>query len=123
MQRDFPESDWKAFRELRELALERFCTRVLDEVPRFIRNTEHGSHERYVELFRWMGERNDDLARAFDDPRRSNMLWKLAELHAQGLLRSDEFARFTPQTRARVESLSQARGWRAAQQGDEADKP
>ncbi len=122
MQRDFPESDWKVFRELHVLARERFCTRVLDEVPRFVRDTEHGSHQRYVGLFRWLGERKDELARAFDDPRRSNMLWKLAEVHAQGLLTSDEFARFTPQTRERVESLLQARGWRAAQQDDEPEK-
>jgi hypothetical protein len=29
---DFPESDWKVFRELREVALDRFCRRVLEEI-------------------------------------------------------------------------------------------
>jgi len=37
--RDVPESDWKRFRELRELALERFCRRVLAELEPFMRDT------------------------------------------------------------------------------------
>ena len=106
MDHEFPESDWKTFRELREVALERFCKRVLDEVPRFPPDTERSYHERYLELFRWLGERNDELAQAFDDPRRSQMLLQLAAIYAYGLLESDEFARFTPQTRERIHLLA-----------------
>jgi len=32
---DLSEADWKIFRELREVALERFCSRVLDELEPF----------------------------------------------------------------------------------------
>jgi hypothetical protein len=106
MEREFPESDWKTFRELRQVALERFCKRVLEEVPRFPPDTGRSYHERYLELFRWLGERNDDLARTFDDPRRSQMLWQLAAIYVHGLLEPDEFARFTPQTRERVQFLA-----------------
>lgn len=102
MEHEFPESDWRAFRELRQVALERFCKRVLDEVPRFAPQMARSCHELYLELFRWLGERNDELARAFDDPRRSQMVWQLAAIHAYGLLEPDEFARFTPQTRERI---------------------
>ena len=59
MEHEFPESDWKTFRELRQVALERFCKRVLDEVARFPPDTE-----------------------------------------------PDEFARFTPQTRERIQLLA-----------------
>ena len=106
MEHEFPESDWKTFRELRQVALERFCKRVLDEVPRFLPDTERSYHERYLELFRWLGERNHELAEAFDDPRRSQMLWQLAAIYAHGLLEPDEFARFTPQTRERIQLLA-----------------
>ena len=106
MTRDFPESDWKVFRELREIALERFCKRVLDGVGRF-RPTAAGSHhERYLELYRWLQDRDQELARAFNDPRRSRMLWQLAAIHGYGLLEPDELARFTPETRQTVESLT-----------------
>lgn len=52
----------------------------------------------------------DELARAFDDPRRSLMLWQLAAIPAHGLLKPDEFARFTPRTRERVQVLAQEAG-------------
>ena len=123
MQHEFPESDWKTFGELRLVALERFCKRVLDEVPRLLLDTERSYHQRYLELFRWLGERNDELAQAFDDPRRSQVFWQLAAIYAYGLLKPDEFARFTPHTREHIQVLAQEAGWRAAQQGDEADEP
>ena len=111
MKLEFPESDWKAFSQLRLIALERFCKRVLDEVPRFPLDTEQSYHQRYLELFRWLGERNEELAKAFDDPRRSRMLWQLAAIYAYGLLAPDEFARFTPQTREPIQLLArEARG-------------
>ena len=111
MKHECPESDWKTFSQLRLVALERFCKRVLDEVPRWPPDTEQSYHQRYLELFRWVGERNDELARAFDDPRRSRMLWQLAAINAYGLLTPDEFARFTLQTRERIQLLAQeARG-------------
>ena len=68
MEHQFPESEWKTFRELRQVALERFCKRVLEEVPPFLPDSGRSYHERFLELFRWLGERNDDLARTFDDP-------------------------------------------------------
>ena len=36
MHRSCPESDWKVFREVREVALERFCRRILEEVDRVV---------------------------------------------------------------------------------------
>ena len=107
MKHDLPESDWKTFKQLRLVALERYCKRVLDEVPRFSLDTERSHHQRYLELFRWLGERNDELARAFDDLRRSRMLWQLAEICAHGLLTPDEMARLTPHTRERVQLLAE----------------
>jgi hypothetical protein len=101
-----PESDWKTFRELREVALERFCKRVLGEVPRFGADSDQSYHERYLELFRWLGARNEELAHAFDDPRRSQMLLQLASIYAYGLLEPNEFSRFTPETRERVHLLA-----------------
>jgi hypothetical protein len=92
-------------------ALERFCKRVLDQVSRFPLDTERSYHQRYLKLFRWLGERNNELAKAFDDPRRSQMLWQLAAIYAYGLLEPDEFARFTPRTRERIQLLAREARW------------
>ncbi len=44
----FPESDWKIFRELREVALERFCKRVLEELELLWQDASGSYHERYL---------------------------------------------------------------------------
>jgi hypothetical protein len=123
MRHEVPESDWKTFSRLRLLALERFCKRVLDAVPRFQLDTARSHHQRYLELFRWLGERNDELGEAFDGPRRSQMVWQLAAIYSYGLLKPDEFARFTPDTRERVQALAREAGWRSGHQRDDADEP
>ena len=103
---DFPESDWKVFRELREVALDRFCRRVLDEIEPLHLNASRSHHERYLDVFRLLQERDQKLANAFDDPRRSQMIFQLAAMHAYGVLEPEELARFTPRTRAKVESFA-----------------
>jgi hypothetical protein len=68
---DVPESDWKVFRELQRHALERFCKRALDEVQTILRDGARSHHNRYLDVFRLLRTRDDELARAFNDPRRS----------------------------------------------------
>ena len=104
--RDFPESDWKIFRELREVALERFCKRVLEELGPLRLDSSRSHHERYLEVFRLLQNRDEELAHAFNDPRRSKMIVQLAAIYAYGLLEPDELTRFRPHTRGTVESLA-----------------
>jgi hypothetical protein len=103
--REFPESDWKVFRELREVALQRFCKRVLEEVEPLCRDSSRRPHERYLDLFRVLQDRDEALAHAFNDPRRSGMIVQLAAIDAHGLLELDECARFTTKTREAIEVL------------------
>ena len=93
------ERDWRAFRELREVALERFCDRVLDELQSICSEPSRTPHERYLALCQTLGERNAKVAEAFDNPRRSHMLRQLAVIHSLGLLQPTEWARFTEVTR------------------------
>jgi hypothetical protein len=103
---DVPESDWKVFRELRQPALERFCTRALDEVETILRDGSRSHHNRYLDVFRLLQTRDDELAQAFNDARRSRMITQLGAIHAYGLLEPDELERFTEPTRAGIESLA-----------------
>jgi hypothetical protein len=73
-----PESDRKVFRELRELALEWFCKRVLEELEPLRRDTSRSHHERYLDVFRFLQARDEEFAHAFNDPRRSRMIIQLA---------------------------------------------
>jgi hypothetical protein len=63
-------------------------------------------HERYLDVFRLLRDRDEKLAHAFNDPRRSRMVWQLAAIYRYGLLEQGEFARFTPQTRETIESFA-----------------
>lgn len=103
---DVPESDWKVFRELRQHALERFCRRALEEVQTILTDGSRSQHDRYLDVFRLLRMRDDELAHAFNDPRRSRMIVQLAAIHAYGLLETHELGRFTDRTRATVESLA-----------------
>ena len=107
---DVLESDWKVFRELRELALERFCKRVLEELEPLRLNASRSYHERYLDVFELLRDRDEELAHAFNDPRRSRMIVQLAAIHAYGLLEPDELARFTLGTRDTVEALAKEVG-------------
>jgi hypothetical protein len=106
MMSETPESDWKVFRELRQLALERFCKRVLDHLQPILRDGSRTHHERYLDAFRFLQDKDKELAHAFNDPRRSRMIVQLAAIHAYGLLDAHELERFTARTRATIESLA-----------------
>jgi hypothetical protein len=97
-----PESDWKLFRQLRELALDRFCQRVLAEIGSLASDAGQSHHDRYVAVFNLIRERDKELAAAFDDPRRSTVLRQLALIRSRELLTDEEFARFGRETQDAV---------------------
>ena len=58
MEHGINESDWKLFRQLQPLALDRFCQRVLTEVRRLTADTDTSNHERYLAMFKYAGLRS-----------------------------------------------------------------
>jgi hypothetical protein len=103
MESGFRETDWKLFRQLQPLALDRFCQRVLDEVGQLAADTEKSSHKRYLAVYRLLQDRDEQLADAFKNPRRSTAQVQLARIRADGLLTDDEFARFSVVARDSVQ--------------------
>jgi hypothetical protein len=103
--REIKESDWKIFRQLRTVALERFCRRVLDESERLHGDATRSAHERYVAIYQLFHERDKEVARLFNDLRRSTALWQLAAIKAHDLLTDDEFARFSQEAQNLVAAL------------------
>ena len=97
------ESDWKVFRRLHPIALERFCQRVLSEVARLATDTQKDSHARYLAVYRLIRQRDRELADAFNDPRRSVALRQLACIQSHDLLTDDEFTRFSAETREAIQ--------------------
>ncbi|MCI0379212.1 MAG: hypothetical protein L0215_16510 [Gemmataceae bacterium] len=105
MSRTISEADWKVFRQVRQIALERFCERVLFDIVRLASDAKKSSHERYLAVFKLIEERDQELADAFNDPRRSTAFFQLTRIQANELLTDEEMSRFSPETRAAVQSL------------------
>src|SRR5689334_19499588 len=97
------ELEWKLFRNLQQLGLERFCQRVLSEVGSLVADTgKKSNHERYLELYKLIEQRDQELGETFDNPRRSTALRQLACMKSLELLSDEEFARFSQETRNSV---------------------
>ena len=97
------ESDWKILREIKTVALDRYCQKVLDEIARLAASDDGSVHKRYLELWNLLRGRDKDLGLAFDDLRRSNAWLRLAAMRRLDMLTEEEFQRFGPETRAAVE--------------------
>ena len=102
MSREISEPDWKVFRRLREIALERFCQRVLSEITCVAADTSKSAHERYLAVFKLITQRDEHLASAFDNPRRSAALLQLLCIQSHKLLTDDEMSQFSAETREAV---------------------
>ena len=108
MLREIKESDWKIFRELRLVALDRFCRRILDETAAIVTESDGGRspHDCYLALFKLLEKRDGDLADAFNNPRRSSALLQLRLICAHNLLTPEELARFSEETQSIIEFLN-----------------
>jgi len=106
MAAEIPEADWKVLTRLKPLALERLCRRILREAGNIIAHAEEGEYHRtYLKLYEHIQKKDKDLARCFNDWRRSQAIWLLVEWRRQHLISDEEYAAFTPETRNNVEAI------------------
>jgi hypothetical protein len=85
--REINEPDWKVLPRVHPLVLERFCERVLAEIDRASRDGATSPHARYFQIFRIPQQRDREMARLFDNPRRAHALTMLAQIRSQGCSR------------------------------------
>jgi hypothetical protein len=88
------ESDWKKFKELRKIALDRFCQGVLADAKTIAQHGALSAHARYGMLYGLIQDRNKDMYRAFDanSQSRSNALMGLRLMVMHDLLTDAELA-------------------------------
>lgn len=103
---DIKESDWKVFRRLHSVALERYCQRVLEEVKQAT-TCNDSYHDCYLKLFRLIQDRDKTMGRCFDDLRRSTALLQLLIIIKEGLLTDEELKHFSPELQARINAPGQ----------------
>lgn len=80
------ESDWKIFKEIKEIALERYCSSILSESKKVILKEQEHSHERFLYLYTLLQNRNKHLALMFDGQSRSKAWLQLIAIRKEGLV-------------------------------------
>lgn len=80
------------------------CNRILEELT-LVAQSEDTSHERYLNIFKLIQDRDKQIALAFDGLSRSNALFKLTEMRRESLLTDQEFAEFSDDTRRIVSRM------------------
>lgn len=63
------------------------------------------AHSRYLELFRYIRERDEEIAAVFDDQRRSTAYVQIARAISAGVIRRMELNLFSEETRAVIERM------------------
>ena len=102
---DLKESDYKVFRKLRVSALERYCERILKDVERLVHTDKATYHERYLDLWKLLRNRDKTIAIAFGAPRHSQAFVQLVNIDAENLLTEDELNQFSDELRDRIEGM------------------
>lgn len=117
MRGHIPESDWRQFKRVHEVLLERFCQRVLDDLAAVLRAKDGSAHAQYCRAYQLLKERDQELARAFDDFRRSSAVMQLLLMRRMGLLTDEELSAFSEQTQQTVRAVDLVRDSGAGEPG------
>jgi hypothetical protein len=79
------ESDWKLFTELKDIAIEKYCTLALDESQKVISDQNEHIHNRYLLLYKLLQNRNKHMSLLFDGHSRSKAWIQLIAMRKEGL--------------------------------------
>ncbi len=97
-----PEADWRHFKGLHRILLNRFCSRVLQDVAAISHATDGTPHERYLRVYKLLRKTDQELARAFDDFRRSTAVMQLAIMRKIKLLTDEDLSGFSQPTQGQI---------------------
>ena len=79
------ESDWKIFKKIKEIAIDKFCSGVLDESQEVISDQSEHAHNKYLSLYDLLQNRNKKMAFLFDGHSRSKATIQLIAIRSNRL--------------------------------------
>lgn len=103
------ESDWKKFKQLRKIALDRFCQGVLADTKTITQHGALSAHARYGMIYGLINDRNHDMARMFDGLSRSSAMWKLTLMISHDLLTDAELSILSDEVQTRISDIERQR--------------
>src|SRR3989304_133249 len=84
------ESDWKKFKKVKELALERFCAEAMADFEEAIQKNDLSNHGRYLYLYKLVHNADKRLSLLFDGHSRSKAQLQLTLIRNEGLVENHE---------------------------------
>ena len=103
------ESDWKVFTELKDKAIEKYCTLALEESQEVISDQKEHVHNRYLYLYKLLQNSNKKMALLFDGHSRSKAWIQLIVIRSEGL--ADEALLAQLSDEFRNETDPEKHGW------------
>lgn len=105
--RKIPESDWKKLRNIRKLALQRACQRILNDVQSLLHQQkgQENAHETYLKVYKKIEKGDKGIADNFNDWRRSTAYLTLVSWVYLVLLTKEEFESLSEETQAMVRAF------------------
>lgn len=86
------ESDWKKFKKVKEIALERFCSVAVTDYAEAVSDPNRTSHGKHLYLYRLAINYDKRIALLFDDHSRSKAVIQLLLLREEKLVTDEEIA-------------------------------
>jgi hypothetical protein len=105
MSPDIPEPDWRIFRSLHSIWLDRFCQRVNSELIAVLSNKSRSQHERYLAAYKLIHKRDRQIGDAFNDFRRSTAVFQIAIIRKLDVITDEELGRFGKEVRTSLASF------------------
>jgi hypothetical protein len=110
MRGEIPESDWKLLRKFHESALERYCEASIEAIGHLCIGTPSKFHDRYLEIYALVDERNEELGSIFDNMlRRSVAIGHILTLRSFNLMTDEEFSQFSIETQTHINLILEDR--------------
>jgi hypothetical protein len=106
MSLDIAECDWKVFKELHAIAMDRFFEETVKQMQPLLWTKNKTAQERFWAALDYATERRKLAARLFDDPRRSAAIMMAAALYAREIMTEEELSRFGPETREKIRTIA-----------------
>ncbi|MFO7890389.1 MAG: hypothetical protein R6V04_08620 [bacterium] len=101
----FPERDWKKLRSIKKDLLDVACERILKKIEYLINNKTNDNHKTYLKLWKLIRQEDRKIATMFDDPKRSNAIFQMAELVKNDFIDQKTLKEFSQETQERINRI------------------
>ena len=103
---DMKESEWKKFKRLKELCLEKFSEEIMSEVENICKSSELSAYERYINLYKLIQKKDREMVDVFNGLSRSRAFIQLLQMYRLGLVEEKYLDEFENETKEKIREIA-----------------